>query len=610
MSRPALRLRWVLFLLLVHATAAPATEGGIGPGLALELDPAEPSPGQPATLRVLLIDEEGAERIADRDVEIGMAGGEGIVADRLRIPAGQASAEATFKAADPGAWRLEASAEGLLPAERWILVPKPLPLRNRRQFDFGTPGIAPPPGPPPGPPPLIVRVPPSLTGDELDRIVESLGDLRFDDRRDTWSFDSESLRARDALLKATGDGGLRRGDRSLWIRGAGLDEARSYFIAGLPEFRSTLMAHTDEGFGELRTIEAGELRLLAQPERPRGPMGGEWDPVTLLAVWFGKDGDRWVPTVRSSTLVFDLDLLDFERTPRMVPANRLTIAEGGSSVSAQLISDRAQTVKVRARWSSGLTEQPLEVTFLPSPPRRLVFHKLPSKVRGIGPLRRTIRVGLADDVDRLVTSGEVTELIVDSSIELLADQKRVSIPAGHRVVSVNLELGEPGRYRLTATATNAPLEDAAGEIEYLFAWSLAVWALVGGLIGAVAAAVYLRDRKWWRILLLGVVAALVAVLLASFGILSVLEGVLPGAAALQEKVTVGTTLGMLCIAILAGLAGELVIGFLVRGAPVFPTGSPQTDPKPTKPTKRKRRSVSDSTNKRGSRSTRATRSDP
>lgn len=535
------------------------------------VEPTVVSPGEPATLHVRVIDEGGQPVATSRVVRVDIEGSDGIVPDAIEVAAGQSQKDVAFSVNNAGTWRLLLSAEGYRSAERWIIAAQPLsqpvpPERSARRASVSSLHPA-------SPPPLLdVTVPPSLSEQELSRVMESLGDVRFEEHEERWNLSPEGSTARDRLLEATHDPQLRGGDLNIRILGAGVgNEPTAYSIEGLPWLDSTLTARTggDVSPSTWQTVEVGEVRLLAQPASPRIPSQGKWDDVKLLAVWNRREGDRLVPAVRASELALTIELRDFVREPELDPSTSLTIPRGAAITTAVLSSEGPQTVQLGARWGSRSSD-PLEVRFLRAPAHALLFHDLPSKVLGIGPLRRGVSLGIVDDTGAAAISDHDLKVVVNSVSNAAERRREVTIPAGDEVIVVDLDLPEPGQYTLSARTQRALLVPAQGKIEYRFAYWLGILALVGGLVGAAVVAVLRRERRWWRIVVLGVSAAVVAVLLALFGVLGFLDGVLLGASALQEKVPVRTSFGILLIALLAGMAGEPIIGFLSR--PKAPAG--------------------------------------
>jgi hypothetical protein len=137
--------------------------------------------------------------------------------------------------------------------------------------------------------------------------------------------------------------------------------------------------------------------------------------------------------------------------------------------------------------------------------------------------------------------------------------REATLAAGEESVPVAIDLSDLGTYRLTATATTTGLARAELPLDYRVAWSLVVAALAGGLLGAVGRNVLRRNKRWLRAVVLGLVAAVLTGLLAIFGLLDLLAGIIPGIPQIAEQVPVSTVLGMLLLSLLAGLAGEEVV---------------------------------------------------
>jgi hypothetical protein len=312
------------------------------------------------------------------------------------------------------------------------------------------------------------------------------------------------------------------------------------------------------GAPEPVVLEAGEVRLIARPRDPRRPQDGRWDDVEIFAEWWSGSGDDARPTLRATPLDVRLYLANYAAQPELAPAPPLTIAAGGVEASTALRSHQAQTVELEAGWGARKSP-PLEVEFLPPAPAALVFRGLPRVVRGLGPVTRTAVVALVDDRGESARAAEPVRVRVGWSSSGSDGGREASLAAGEESVPVAIDLSDLGTYRLTATATTTGLARAELPLDYRVAWSLVVAALAGGLLGAVGRNVLRSNKRWLRAVVLGLVAAVLTGLLAIFGLLDLLAGIIPGIPQIAEQAPVSTVLGMLLLSLLAGLAGEEIV---------------------------------------------------
>lgn len=603
------------------AAAVPAAAQPRGAAIALTAERRVIPPGQSAPLTVELVDAGGRPVAAERDLEVTLSGGEGLVeAAAVTLSAGESRAVVTLTPRRPGAWDLTATAPGLAAGEVRVLAPAPPPAPSaaaRRSVAVAAPAPAPPP-PPPEPPPDATatasprpRIRPEISrgatvrpqsarpadggsaaaapspgrtievdaGALADRnvaaVVESLADPDFEPRQQRADFTPEMLALRgrlaEAVESASRTSGATPSIHLTWAAGEGTGGAGSpqlYRIAGLPGLTRPLEVLTGSGSedpdtptapAEVTALEAGEVRLVARPRDPRRPHDGRWDDVEIFAEWWSGSGDDARPTLRASPLDVRLYLANFAAEPELTPAPPLTIAAGGVEASTALRSRRAQTVELEAGWGARKSP-PLEVRFLPPAPAALVFRGLPRVVRGLGPVTRTAVVALIDDRGEPARAAEPVRVRVRWVSPGADGSAEAELPAGEDSVPVAIGLDDPGDYRLTASAPGAPdLEPADLPLEYGIAWSLVAVAVIGGLLGAVGRNVLRRNKRWLRAVVLGLLAAVLTGLLAVFGLLDLLSGAIPGIPEVAERVPVATVLGMLLLSLVAGLAGEEVV---------------------------------------------------
>jgi hypothetical protein len=423
---------------------------------------------------------------------------------------------------------------------------------------------------PPGQP-LEVEVG-AVAGRQVAEVVESLADPDFEAAEAPAGFTPEMLALRGRLAEAAA--GVRAGGGVSPIRlvqsagegtVSGSGTPQLYRIAGLPGMILPLEVVTGPaaepgggGAPEPVVLEAGEVRLIARPRDPRRPQDGRWDDVEIFAEWWSGSGDDARPTLRATPLDVRLYLANYAAQPELAPAPPLTIAAGGVEASTALRSHPAQTGELAAGWGARKSP-PLEVEFLPPAPAALVFRGLPRVVRGLGPVTRTAVVALVDDRGDPARAAEPVRVRVGWSSSGSDGGREATLAAGEESVPVAIDLSDLGTYRLTATATTTGLARAELPLDYRVAWSLVVAALAGGLLGAVGRNVLRRNKRWLRAVVLGLVAAVLTGLLAIFGLLDLLAGIIPGIPQIAEQVPVSTVLGMLLLSLLAGLAGEEIV---------------------------------------------------
>jgi len=306
--------------------------------------------------------------------------------------------------------------------------------------------------------------------------------------------------------------------------------------------------------------DPGTVRLI--PQSPISDESGA-QAIDILAFWFVADH----PGVRDEDLDLTLvmeggDCHGCRLEPRIV---RIPAGGVSSERAGRLTSTRDGAATVTAFYPGG-TSAPAEVVFRTPDPSALYLEEN-AEYKGLASLRLRQAIVVVDE------AGNPSVMDHDAVGRLTArgpaGLESVDVPfaAGAHWAFAEVPLTRFGKYVLEADVPG--LRMARTEIDYGLDWSLVLVSLAGGLLGSGAKLVFSARRRGWtkgllRALFLGALSALLVVLLASFGILSLLQGL--GPSSLWEelgKVPSTSIAGALLLGLIAGLLFEGVHGYVI-----------------------------------------------
>ena len=312
----------------------------------------------------------------------------------------------------------------------------------------------------------------------------------------------------------------------------------------------------------------GRVKLIAQPSKVRR-VRGRWETSRVEAFWFQGVAPAEAPEPRSDTLPVTL-VIEQGTGSASVEPSALNIPRGSfrSQDPARISAGSAETAVLRALYPGGQSE-PVEIEFLRSIPTQLVFAGIPASFRGLASGATELYVRLLDDDGQPVVAEKPVDVDVTVAGPTGTRSYSVKVPPGAIQAKVALELNRPGEYTLQAAAAGLG-ESASQTVRFAIDWLLISVSLLGGILGSVTRVLYrkerLRGKGLARVLALGTAAAFLVLLLALFGLLSILGGALPeGVAEGLQKVSATSLFGVLLLGYIAGLVFDMVLGrFLGR----------------------------------------------
>ncbi|HVT58118.1 MAG TPA: hypothetical protein VHR45_06940 [Thermoanaerobaculia bacterium] len=545
-------------------TAAPGLAAAPPSRLRLRV-PRDPLlPGQQASLTIeavgdppLEISGQRAEPLpATRPIEIALAGATALtVQARVVLRPGQPAIEVPIRAARPGVWVIEASSPGLYSAIAHVvcidqktldshrlaagrLAPAPTAVRKALQAEKALAMAPLRPAPPrPATPGSGEKASAAEPGRPAARSLGSARPAAAPPTAEpvaptsvpvTIAVPVPGAAAPPPSGAATGEGAARAGGPATAAGGT-----------------------------------SGEVRLVPDHLKQRRGTGG-WDSVALYAYWY--EGGNPSPASRN------IDVALFAQQGELqIEPQRLSIASG-DFVSQRPVTVSAgvpETAVLQALYPGGQSN-PVELEFLAPAPVRLAFDGAPELIRGFGTVRSGIYVRLLDASGQPVAADQPVPITVEL-IDPTGARTQPAVPASTSInAAVALDLSRWGKYTVRAFAPSLA-EAAPLAIQFAIDWLLLVVALVGGIAGSLIRVLYLSERSWRsglvRVVALGSAAALLVVLLWSFGLLSLLSGSMPeGFATGLQRIPVGSLAGVFLLGLLGGLLFDTIFGRLLHRA--------------------------------------------
>jgi hypothetical protein len=505
-----------------------------GPPSRLRLTvPAAPvAPGQEARVKIELLgeDRKPVPTLRERKIQLTGAGGLSPVAT-VTVPAGSSEVEVPIATSKPGLWQLEVTSPGLSSAAGVVLSlahPADHP-RPASQPLLRATARRPQPA---SPPPATTRAAPSPPA------------------------------ARPTLE-------ARRNPGSMILRlpspSAGAMRERAARVTA-PAPASPAAAPAPEPApppppppAPAPVADRGHVELIAQPIKLRRGQRG-WETSRVQAYWFRDEAPERTPhdiqlslvlTGGSGNAGIDPPLLSIPRDAFMSPA------------AAQISAQGADTAQVKALYDGGVSK-PVEISFLPTVPFQLGFEGPAEVVRGLATVSSDLYVRLLGEDGQPVPAAQPVPVTVAVEGPAGTVSQAVSIPVGAIEVRVPVDLARQGLYTVRASAPGLTPADPF-TLTYAIDWLLIAFALAGGVLGSLARVLYRRerDRGPLRVLILGLLAAVLTLLLFSFGLLSILEGALPEGLA---KLPSHGPFAALLLGFLAGLSFDKVFGRFLSGS--------------------------------------------
>jgi hypothetical protein len=305
--------------------------------------------------------------------------------------------------------------------------------------------------------------------------------------------------------------------------------------------------------------EPGRLSLLIAPSEVHRHADG-WENTRVSAIWMNDQG----PVNRASDLAIQLHLegaaedFDLEPTTLEIPAGAYQ-----TSSEAILKASAAGTANVRALYAGGSIPAS-RVEFLLARPTAIALTA--------GDLLGLATVRLPADVQLVDPDGAPTESGGERTVSL-----RLEGPSGIQLQEVKFQPGQyqevgifnlarQGKYHLSASSLG--LLKGGADFSYRLDWTLIGIALVGGVVGSGASLHWRERRKGRRLhagaivvaLMLGILSALLLLLLASFGVLSAIQGTVPETWSALSRVPVESLPGAFLLGLVGGLGFELILG--------------------------------------------------
>ncbi len=267
----------------------------------------------------------------------------------------------------------------------------------------------------------------------------------------------------------------------------------------------------------------GRVILHASPAEVVCGAGG-WRPAEIDAFW--TVGDKPIRTPEP----IEISLTSTGRAGSVKP-RKLTIPANGfqSQEPAVVVGRTAGKVEIAALYAGSAPASPLGIDVVADPGRLDLSGA--RKIRGLAVAHPTVTLRLVDPLTRLPLPVE-QELKVDLEIQGDAgsENREITLVPGANSGSATLDLERHGTYQLTARA--ACLDAGSLAITYGLDWALIAVAAGAGLLGSLISHRPRRTKSsaWQKAARLGggaIIAGLFALGLASFGLLSFLEKLIP-----------------------------------------------------------------------------------
>ncbi len=501
-------------VLLFAAAAGAAAERSFAEKVSVEAPAGILASGREHVLTVRLTDQAGRTRVLPRSVNLVVKGG-----GELRLPAsvpvarGSDEVRLRFTPPRPGVWTVEVGAPGLgTGAVTVVAVPQgDVPAVSRPAVDRDRPGVG----------------------------------TRFAKRVPAGRASPPAAAEETRTAAGPPAGGGEAGDVPRLF-----DELE---VTAVPA--GGAVADTEAGPSE---PERGTVRLYAQPDRVRRSAAG-WPAVEVLGVWM-VDG---MPRVRHTPLRMRM-MLGPESSPCAVAPSESVIDAG--QVTARpvaVVPGHAGTAVIAATYDGGWAEE-ARVSFLPPEPAALVLPVLPGSVAGLATAEVPVVVRAVDESGApCCLPGEVRGVVTASGPSGTVERE-VVMAAESGSGSATFSLARHGTYTFVARAGTLPCQRVT--LRYTVDWLLIGMALFGGVIGSGSVVLQKRrkpsGRTVFRIVAIGLVAAVVVLLLASFGLLSAIEASAPQVWGALASVPAASLMGALLLGIVAGLGGEGIVKLL------------------------------------------------
>ena len=498
----------VLSLVLGVVGLAPASAKGgeEGLGLRLELFPKTLIVGQKGTLTLSLKDATGEPRRAQRDLDIQLQAQPGglLETSSVRLRSGFSRVEVTLSPKRSDTWSIQASTRGFFSA-RVLVVAVAAQRADRGQASPDRP-----------------------TAGGFAVVNTSL----------------EEIAATQELL----------------VRQKGIQPDLAAKVLELEPNVAVSEETTPRGGdvpGDEPVTEPGRLHLeLARTIVHRGADG--LFRGILHAVW--REGDE--PSPRQSDLPLQFLFIPSGGDHRLEPSQAV-LRTSETSTRLEVHSATEGEVQVVAIYD-GFVSDPSILDFRPAKPKQLLFSSDFYSLRSLGSTQLEVSVRLLDANGALAATDKAREITLTMRGSDGERSQTLEIPAGDFQASAVFEVSRFGRYELEAI--DVGLDSAKAQVRLRFDFFLLLIGLLGGMLGSLTRLLFQRHHDWKkdlkRALVLGVVAALLAVPLALFGLLSALssvfpEGLLEALSALPSE----NHLAMFFIGLVAGLALEPLLAF-------------------------------------------------
>jgi hypothetical protein len=274
------------------------------------------------------------------------------------------------------------------------------------------------------------------------------------------------------------------------------------------------------------------------------PETGQWKAQIALALMGPNDelitSDRDVP-------------LQLVAQQGQINPSQVTIKKDESSTfatPASLTSNSAGTDTISVFSSLPRVQQ--TVTYQTPQPSQLHLEATPASVINDGKSPIRIVVLLVDSGNNTVRAAVATPVTLTSSRGNLAPIQ-ITIPAGEYSAEAALSSQQNGEASVTAEASG--LKSAQTLAAFLFPWMMVTMGALGGMLGAtVHNPKGAFSKKWWTVVLLGVICGVVLCIAALFGAIGALPKL--GLPIQISQIPSANELGALLLGFVGGFYGK------------------------------------------------------
>jgi hypothetical protein len=236
-----------------------------------------------------------------------------------------------------------------------------------------------------------------------------------------------------------------------------------------------------------------------------------------------------------------------------ISPSQVTIKKDESSTfatPASLTSNSAGTDTISVFSSLPRVQQ--TVTYQTPQPSQLRLEATPASVINDGKSPIRIVVLLVDSGNNTVRAALATPVTLTSSRGNLAPIQ-ITIPAGEYSAEAALSSQQNGEASVTAEASG--LKSAQTLAAFLFPWMMVAMGALGGMLGATVhnpKAAF--SKKWWTVVLLGVICGVVLCIAALFGAIGALPKL--GLPIQISQIPSANELGALLLGFVGGFYGK------------------------------------------------------